>query len=100
MAIDDSFLFSFQNDTSEGLKRKAVSVSKNRTDLFDKSNEPAAYWAYIVSEIDAENEFIAFGNGVTLYAAETAGPHGRGDEGPDSPTSRSGARRFSSPAGR
>jgi len=55
-------------DTNDGPKRKTISVSKNGTDLFDKSNERAAYQGYIVNEIDA-------GNGVTLYAGQTHGGH-------------------------
>lgn len=62
-------------DEGGGPKRKTISVSKNGTDLFDKSNERAAYRGYIVNEIDAGNEFIAFGNGVTLYAGQTIGGH-------------------------
>jgi type III restriction enzyme len=62
-------------DTEAGPKRKTISVSKNGTDLFDKSNEREAYRGYIVNEIDAGNEFVAFGNGVTLYAGQTIGGH-------------------------
>jgi type III restriction enzyme len=62
-------------DTEAGPKRKTISVSKNGTDLFDKSNEREAYRGYIVNEIDAGNEFVAFGNGVTLYSGQTIGGH-------------------------
>ena len=62
-------------DTPHGPKRKTISVSRNGTDLFDKSNERAGYRGYIVNEIDAGNEYVAFGNGVTLYAGQTHGGH-------------------------
>ena len=62
-------------DTDNGPKRKTISVSKNGTDLYDKSNEREAYRGYIVNEIDAGNEYIAFGNGVTIYAGQTVGGH-------------------------
>jgi len=62
-------------NTPSGPKRKTISVSKNGTDLFDKSNERAGYQGYIVNEIDAGNEYVAFGNGVTLYAGQTHGGH-------------------------
>ena len=62
-------------DTPNGPKRKTVSVSKNGVDLFDLSNERSGYQGYIVNEIDAGNEYIAFGNGVTLYAGQTHGGH-------------------------
>ena len=62
-------------ESDSGPKRTTISVNKNGTDLFDKSNERAAYRGYIVNEIDAGNEFIAFGNGVTLYAGQTIGGH-------------------------
>ncbi len=62
-------------DTDSGPRRKTVSVSKNGTDLFDKSNEREAYRGYIINEIDAGNEYIAFGNGVTIYAGQTVGGH-------------------------
>ena len=63
-------------DTANGPKRKTVSISKNGTDLFDKSNERAGYKGYIVNEIDAGNEYVAFGNGVTLYTGQSHGGHG------------------------
>jgi len=62
-------------ETNEGPKRKSVSVSKNGTDLFDLSGERAAYKGYTVNEIDAGNEYVAFSNGVTLYAGQTHGGH-------------------------
>ena len=62
-------------NTPNGPKRKTLSVSKNGTDLYDKSEERAGYRGYIVNEIDAGNEFIAFGNGITLYAGQTHGGH-------------------------
>ena len=65
-------------DTPNGPKRKTISVSRNGTDLYDKSNERAGYQGYIVNEIDAGNEYVAFGNGVTLYAGQTHG--GRTDD--------------------
>ena len=62
-------------DTKDGPKRKTVSVSKNGVDLFDLSNERTAYKGYIVNEIDAGHEYVAFGNGVTLYTGQTHGGH-------------------------
>src|SRR5690606_5045004 len=56
-------------------KRKTVSVSKNGTDLYELSNERSAYRGYIVNEIDAGKELIAFSNGVSLRAGETHGGH-------------------------
>jgi type III restriction enzyme len=62
-------------DTGDGPTRKTVSVSKNGTDLFDLSGERAAYKGYIVNEIDAGNQSIAFSNGMTLNAGQTTGGH-------------------------
>jgi len=62
-------------NTPNGPKRKTISVSRNGTDLHDKSNERAGYQGYIVNEIDAGNEYVAFGNGLTLYAGQTHGGH-------------------------
>ena len=65
-------------DTQNGPKRKTVSVSKNGTDLFDLSNERAAYRGHIVDHIDAGNGYVAFTNGLTLYTGQTHG--GRTDD--------------------
>ena len=65
-------------DGDDGPRRKAVSVSRNGTDLFDLSNERAAYRGYIVDHIDAGNGYVAFTNGLTLYAGQTHG--GRTDD--------------------
>ena len=62
-------------DTPNGPKQKTVSVSKNGIDLYDLSDERSGYQGYIVNEIDAGNGYIAFGNGVTLYAGQTHGGH-------------------------
>ncbi len=62
-------------DTPNGVKRKALSISKNGTDLFDKSGERSAYQGYVVNEIDAANEFVAFSNGVTIYSGQSVGGH-------------------------
>ena len=63
-------------DTPSGPKRKTLSISRNGTDLHDKSNERGGYKGYIVNEINAGAEFVAFGNGVTLHAGQTHGGHG------------------------
>lgn len=65
-------------DGDDGPKRKTVSVSKNGADLYDLSNERAAYRGYIVDHIDAGNGYVAFTNGLTLYTGQTHG--GRTDE--------------------
>lgn len=59
--------------SDDGPRRKAVSVSRNGTDLFDLSNKRAAYRGYIVDHIDAGNGYVAFTNGLTLYAGQTHG---------------------------
>ena len=65
-------------DTDNGPRRRAVSVSKNGIDLFDLSNERAAYRGHIVDHIDAGNGYVAFTNGLTLYTGQTHG--GRTDD--------------------
>ncbi|REJ68857.1 MAG: DEAD/DEAH box helicase [Planctomycetota bacterium] len=60
-------------DSADGPKRKTISVTTNGTDLFEKSNQRPAYDGYVVTEIDAGNEYISFANGVTLYAGQTHG---------------------------
>ena len=62
-------------DTKDGPKRKPITITKNGIDLFDKSNERAAYRGYIVNEIDAGHEYIAFGNGIRLDVGQTYGGH-------------------------
>ena len=58
---------------ANGPKRRTVSVSSNGVDLFDKSGEREAYRGYIISEINAADNFVAFSNGVRLYQGETHG---------------------------
>ena len=65
-------------DSDAGPKRRTISVSKNGADLYDLSNERAAYRGYIVDHIDAGNGYVAFTNGLTLYAGQTHG--GRTDD--------------------
>lgn len=65
-------------DTPKGPRRKSIAVSKNGTDLFDKSNERAGYRGYIVDHIDAASGYVAFSNGITLYQGQTQG--GRTDD--------------------
>ncbi|MGA2619423.1 MAG: DEAD/DEAH box helicase family protein [Thermoguttaceae bacterium] len=65
-------------DSDDGPRRKTVSVSRNGTDLFDLSNERAAYRGYIVDHIDAGNGYVAFTNGLTLYTGQSHG--GRTDD--------------------
>ena len=55
---------------------RSVSVSKNGTDLFDLSQERAAYRGHIVDHIDAGNGYVAFTNGLTtLYRANPRWPY-------------------------
>ncbi|MFX4301632.1 DEAD/DEAH box helicase family protein [Alicyclobacillus tolerans] len=58
-----------------GPSRKTVSVSRNGTDLYDVSNNRAAYQGYIVDHIDAGNGYIAFTNGITIYVGQAIGAH-------------------------
>jgi type III restriction enzyme len=62
----------------KGPSRKAISISKNGTDLQELSGGREKYQGYIVDHIDAANNYIAFANGVTLSEAETHG--GRTDD--------------------
>jgi type III restriction enzyme len=62
----------------KGPSRKAISISKNGTDLQELSGGREKYQGYIVDHIDAANNYIAFTNGVTLSEAETHG--GRTDD--------------------
>ena len=65
----------FHEQTKDGPREKVASV-KDRTNLFDLSNERANYKdGFIVAEINAEpgNEFIRFDNGRTLRLGEETG---------------------------
>ncbi|MEA2173153.1 MAG: type restriction enzyme [Blastocatellia bacterium] len=62
----------------KGPSRKAISISRNGTDLQELSGGREKYQGYIVDHIDAANNYIAFTNGVTLSEAETHG--GRTDD--------------------
>ncbi len=61
--------------TNDGPKEKTVTIKKEGANLFDLSNERAAYDGYIVAEINAEpgNEFIRFSNGLILRPGEETG---------------------------
>lgn len=56
-----------------GPKRKAVTVSKNGTDLYELSEEREIYSGYRVDHIDAGSRFVAFTNGERLYEGQTIG---------------------------
>lgn len=65
-------------ETAGGVKRKAVTVAnraatwKNQ-DLFEASGRRENYRGYLVNEIDAGRQVIAFANGLRLKAGETHG---------------------------
>lgn len=59
-----------------GVKRKSVTLRRNGDDLFSLSGNREMYRGYVVTEINADGGFVAFGNGVTLRAGESQGGHG------------------------
>lgn len=68
-------------DTPNGPKRKMVTVGRTHSgkwtnqDLHIASEERAGYKGFITTEIDAGNEKITFGNGITLRKGDTHGGH-------------------------
>lgn len=68
-------------DTPNGPKRKVVTVGQTHSgkwtnqDLHIASDERAGYKGFITTEIDAGNEKITFGNGITLRKGDTHGGH-------------------------
>lgn len=56
---------------ADGPKRKVVTV-KSDEDLTETTGRDL-YQGYVVSEINAGEEYVSFGNGVTLFAGETHG---------------------------
>jgi type III restriction enzyme len=56
-----------------GVKRKSVTVRRNDDDLFALSGGREIYRGYTVTEINADGNFVAFGNGVTLRMGEAQG---------------------------
>ncbi len=56
-----------------GPRRKAVTIRKNGTDLFDVSKERANYRGWIVSEINAAHGYVAFANGHRVYQGQAEG---------------------------
>jgi len=59
-----------------GAKRKLVTLKRNGDDLFSLSGHREMYRGYVVTEINAESEFVSFGNGVKLRKGESQGGHG------------------------
>jgi type III restriction enzyme len=56
-----------------GLQKKEITVSVG-DDIYDISGKRETYKnGYIVNELDVDNQSIAFSNGQTMYAGETAG---------------------------
>lgn len=70
-SVSAKVLIDVKNTT--GIKRKAVSIKKSGIDLLDLSGGREAYRGYIVQEIDAENGYIVFSNGVELSVGESQG---------------------------
>ena len=62
-------------EQADGVKRKAVTVKRNGDDLFTLSGKRELYRGYTVTEINAESEFVSFGNGVKLRKGESQGGH-------------------------
>ncbi len=62
-------------EQADGVKRKAVTVKRNGDDLFTLSGKRELYRGYVVTEINAESEFVSFGNGVRLRKGESQGGH-------------------------
>jgi len=62
-------------DTTAGMKRKKMTVSRPGVDLFDLSGGRENYRGYITANIHAGYGFIAFTNGVRLTAGQTHGSH-------------------------
>lgn len=59
-----------------GARRKLVTIKRNGDDLFSLSGNREMYRGYVVTEINAESEFVSFGNGVKLRKGESLGGHG------------------------
>lgn len=57
------------------VQRKSVTVKRNDEDLFDIAGRREIYRDYVVTEINAESGFVAFGNGVMLRTGERQGGH-------------------------
>ncbi len=65
-------------NTSQGIKRKSIQVSRNNLDLFLLSNENPKYDGLKVYEIDFGNSQIELTNGIVLKIGESQG--GMNDE--------------------
>ena len=63
-------------ELNSGVKRKTVTVKRNGDDLFTLSGNREIYRGYTVTEINAESNFVTFGNGVRLREGESQGGHG------------------------
>jgi type III restriction enzyme len=62
-------------EQANGVKRKPVTAKRNGDDLFPLSGNREMYRGYVVTEINAESEFVSFGNGVKLRKGESQGGH-------------------------
>ena len=60
-------------ETTGGVRRKTISVRRREEDLFVRSGEREVYRGYVVAEINAESDFVRFGNGVVLRVGESQG---------------------------
>lgn len=63
-------------ELKSGVKRKTVTVKRNGDDLFALSGNREIYRGYTVTEINAECNFVTFGNGLRLRVGESQGGHG------------------------
>lgn len=61
-----------------GPQRKSISISEGGIDLFDKSNQRDNYADHIIDEINAEDGYVSFTNGLVLSVGQTHG--GRSDD--------------------
>lgn len=57
----------------DGVKRMAVTITKNGTDLYELSGQRELYRGYIVDHIDAGFGHIAFTNGTVLFIGQSIG---------------------------
>lgn len=64
--------------TTTGIKRKAVTVNKNKLDLYELSGQNVKYEGLKIYEIDFGNQQIELTNGIVLKTGESQG--GMNDE--------------------
>lgn len=60
--------------TDKGLKRKTIKVdTKQRSDLYEFSNERVPYEGYVISEINNAKGYVEFENGKKIFKEESIG---------------------------